>query len=105
MTIGTTLLLFAASTFWAGYEKGRSVQWREDEKTFQKTLKDFGDMNTETGEIKDLSEVRKLPSSEQKKYIEMKRDLSLREKFDRQVALYAPCGCGSGKKFKFCCKV
>jgi uncharacterized protein YchJ len=24
-------------------------------------------------------------------------------KADRQLKLYSPCSCGSGKKFKFCC--
>jgi hypothetical protein len=33
-----------------------------------------------------------------------KRKLTPKERFDYQVKLYAPCECGSGKKFKFCCR-
>lgn len=44
-----------------------------------------------------------LPEQEKKSYVEVKRDLSGKEKADMQIRLYAPCGCGSGKKFKFCC--
>ena len=33
-----------------------------------------------------------------------KRKLTPTEKHEYQVKLYAPCTCGSGKKFKFCCK-
>lgn len=35
--------------------------------------------------------------------VPVKRDLTVKEKADMQIRLYAPCGCGSGKKFKFCC--
>lgn len=35
-------------------------------------------------------------------YIEVKRELTHKEKMDRQIRLYNPCACGSGKKFKFC---
>ena len=31
------------------------------------------------------------------------RDLTVKEKADMQIRLYSPCGCGSGKKFMFCC--
>jgi uncharacterized protein YchJ len=36
--------------------------------------------------------------------IEVKRNLTAKETYDKQIRLYSPCGCGSGKKFKFCCK-
>lgn len=36
--------------------------------------------------------------------VPIKRDLTLKEKADMQIRLYSPCGCGSGKKFKLCCK-
>lgn len=49
-------------------------------------------------------EVEKLPASERGQYVPINRELSKREELDRQVRLYSPCGCGSGKKFKFCCK-
>lgn len=61
-------------------------------------------MNTDTGEIKDYSEVERMTEEEQKKFIPVMRDLTLKEKYDKQIRLYAPCACGSGKKFKFCCK-
>ena len=32
------------------------------------------------------------------------RDLTAKEKAEMQIRLYSPCACGSGKKFKFCCK-
>ena len=60
-------------------------------------------MNIETGKLLDLAEVMKLPQAEQQKYVEVKRDLTLLERANMQVKMYAPCGCGSGKKFKFCC--
>jgi hypothetical protein len=31
------------------------------------------------------------------------RDSRVKLKADRQLKLYSPCSCGSGKKFKFCC--
>lgn len=31
------------------------------------------------------------------------RDLRVKEHCDRQLKLYSPCSCGSGKKYKFCC--
>jgi hypothetical protein len=38
-------------------------------------------------------------------FIPIRRDLTAKEKADRQIRMYAPCGCGSGKKFKFCCHI
>jgi hypothetical protein len=35
--------------------------------------------------------------------VEVKRSLTEIEEAKKQIELYAPCGCGSGKKFKFCC--
>jgi hypothetical protein len=46
-----------------------------------------------TGELKKVPEMRPLPA----------RDTRAKEHCDRQLKLYAPCSCGSGKKFKFCC--
>ena len=34
--------------------------------------------------------------------VPVERDLTAKEKADMQIRLYSPCGCGSGKKFKFC---
>lgn len=35
--------------------------------------------------------------------VPVQRDLTTKEKADMQIRLYSPCGCGSGKKFKWCC--
>lgn len=35
--------------------------------------------------------------------IPVRRDLTVKERAEMQIQLYAPCGCGSGEKFKFCC--
>jgi len=32
------------------------------------------------------------------------RDTSAADHMREQLALYAPCECGSGKKYKWCCK-
>jgi len=61
-------------------------------------------MNIETGQLIEDVKLSMLPLEEQKKYIRVERDLSKHELARKQIALYAPCGCGSGKKFKFCCK-
>lgn len=45
-----------------------------------------------------------VPDGQRKHFIPVKRDLSLAEKANAQIELYSLCGCGSGKKFKFCCK-
>ena len=60
-------------------------------------------MHTETGEIKPLEAIKFLPKQEQAKFVEIKRSLTNLEKFDKQIRMYNPCGCGSGIKFKFCC--
>lgn len=61
-------------------------------------------MNTSTGEILSWEEVERLNEQERSKFIEVKRDLTAFEKAQKQIGLYDPCACGSGKKFKFCCK-
>jgi uncharacterized protein YchJ len=60
-------------------------------------------MNTETGQLINFDDLKKLPLEEQVKYTEIKRDLTKLEEFNKQIRMYSPCGCGSGKKFKFCC--
>lgn len=59
-------------------------------------------MDPRTGEIHNA------PSEELVKKLELvtvKRALTAREQMEMQIRLYSPCACGSGKKFKFCCKV
>lgn len=60
-------------------------------------------MNIETGKLVPSEMLEKMFPAEQAKYVEVKRDLSALEEMNMQIRLYAPCGCGSGKKFKFCC--
>ena len=38
-------------------------------------------------------------------YMPLKRKLRKKDRLNKQIKLYAPCSCGSGKKFKFCCYV
>ena len=59
-------------------------------------------MDPGTGKIyhvADVAEARK------RGLVPVLRDLTAREQMEQQIRLYSPCGCGSGKKFKFCCKV
>ncbi len=57
-------------------------------------------MDMGTGElIKTVSEMER-----GKMYVRVNRDLTHKEKCDQKIQLYSPCGCGSGKKFKFCCR-
>jgi uncharacterized protein YchJ len=58
-------------------------------------------MDTRTGMIMPEEAI---PAGQKQHFVEVKRDLSALEKANAQIKLYAPCGCGSGKKFKFCCK-
>lgn len=51
-----------------------------------------------------MEEIEALSESERRFWTPITRDLTAKEKFDAQIRLYAPCGCGSGKKFKFCCR-
>lgn len=60
-------------------------------------------MHTETGMLVAPQMFDAMPEQEKKQYVEVKRDLTVKEKADMRIRLYAPCGCGSGKKFKFCC--
>lgn len=61
-------------------------------------------MNTDTGEIVPMESVLALSDEQRKKFIPVERDLTAQETLNRQIELYSPCACGSGKKFKFCCK-
>ena len=58
-------------------------------------------MNIDTGKLVSYAAI---PEAERKKYIPVTRDLTTKEKNDMQIRLYSPCACGSGKKFKFCCR-
>ena len=45
-----------------------------------------------------------IPEGQKQYFFKVTRDLTAAEKLNSQIQLYAPCGCGSGKKFKFCCR-
>lgn len=51
-----------------------------------------------------LYTVKDADEAARKGLIPVRRDLTVKEATDMQIKLYSPCGCGSGKKFKFCCK-
>lgn len=63
-------------------------------------------MDTRTGEIHPNIDkfLEGVVVEEQPFFIPVVRDLTAREEADKQILLYSPCACGSGKKFKFCCK-
>lgn len=44
-----------------------------------------------------------IPEGQKKHFVPVRRELKIVEKNRAQIALYSPCGCGSNKKFKFCC--
>jgi hypothetical protein len=58
-------------------------------------------MDTRTGMILPEEHV---PEGQRKYFVPVRRKLTPKERADAQVRLYSPCPCGSGKKFKFCCK-
>jgi uncharacterized protein YchJ len=60
-------------------------------------------MDTRTGRLVDAVKIQRMDESERKNFIEVKRDLTQVEKANREIRMYSLCGCGSGKKFKFCC--
>ena len=57
-------------------------------------------MDTRAGE---LIYKKNIPIGKEKHFSPVVRDVSVAEKAQRQINLYSPCGCGSGKNFKFCC--
>jgi hypothetical protein len=50
-----------------------------------------------------LMELDKIPQEKMDNYVKVVRDLSAKERADKQIKLYSLCVCGSGKKMKFCC--
>ena len=61
-------------------------------------------MNIETGKLVTAEMLKSMAPAERAKYIEVKRDLTKIEALQKRIKLYSPCGCVSGKKFKFCCR-
>ena len=60
-------------------------------------------MDTRTGMVVDEELVKRFLPAQQKHFVPVERDLTYTEHMEQQIQLYNPCGCGSGKKFKFCC--
>jgi uncharacterized protein YchJ len=60
-------------------------------------------MNTSTGELVSGDILKSFSPEKQNQFVPVKRDLTVKEAADMRIRLYAPCACGSGKKFKFCC--
>lgn len=58
-------------------------------------------MDPRTGKI---TEVEDVAAAEKLGLVPVRRALTPKEKMTQQIQLYSPCGCGSGKKFKFCCR-
>jgi uncharacterized protein YchJ len=61
-------------------------------------------MDTRTGMVVDEELVKRFLPAQVKNFVPVERDLTYREHMEQQIELYSPCGCGSGKQFKFCCK-
>ena len=57
-------------------------------------------MNTNDGTLMRLEDI---PQEKMTYFVPVKRDLTAKERAEMQIRKYAPCGCGSGRKFKFCC--
>ena len=58
-------------------------------------------MDPNTGRIYNVADEAE---AKRRGLIPVRRNLTAREHLDMQIRLYSPCACGSGEKFKFCCK-
>lgn len=64
-------------------------------------------MDTRTGKIFNLEnpeDMEDIGKEDLQHLIPVRRTLTNVEKAKKQIKLYSPCVCGSGKKFKFCCR-
>ena len=61
-------------------------------------------MNPYTGQIVEVPPDEEESAKNLGFTVPVNRSLTAKEKVDHQIKLYSPCVCGSGKKFKFCCK-
>ena len=62
-------------------------------------------MDNRDGHLISLNDLDKIVGTEKNFFTKVQRDLTEKERMEKQIKLYSPCGCGSGKKFKFCCYV
>lgn len=60
-------------------------------------------MNAHTGTLVSPSTYATFSDEQKAEHVEVKRPLTVREQAKMKINKYAPCGCGSGRKFKFCC--
>lgn len=63
-------------------------------------------MDTRTGQLKDeanAEDIIEMLRQGSENYVPVNRALRTKELADGNISMYAPCGCGSGKKFRFCC--
>jgi uncharacterized protein YchJ len=60
-------------------------------------------MDMRTGKIFDEDEINELSKKEKMYFVRVVRHLTKMERAQMQIVLSSPCGCGSGKKLKFCC--
>lgn len=63
-------------------------------------------MSPATGEVYEpflVDQETKTHKETGERLVAVLRDLSVAERANRQILLYSPCACGSGKDFKFCC--
>ena len=60
-------------------------------------------MNPDNGRLIEVNAVGWEPAHNLGYTVQVRRELTQREKDKKQIKMYSPCGCGSGEKFKFCC--
>lgn len=53
--------------------------------------------------LKELSNLEQKIAQHKGDWKPIKRPLTKREHHKKRIEMYDPCGCGSEKKFKFCC--
>lgn len=60
-------------------------------------------MDTRTGNISYQTIIDSMAEEERQHFKPIERPLLKKEIRKMKIDPYSPCGCGSGKKFKFCC--
>ena len=62
-------------------------------------------MDTRSGRIVDAGMVDRMADDERQYFKEMELELTAKQQRTGRVGRNDPCPCGSGKKFKNCCKI
>ena len=60
-------------------------------------------MQCSTGMLIESSNFAAMQPEQKSGYVEVKRPLTVRELTRMKINKSSPCGCGSGKAFRFCC--